>query len=84
MCLWADEREPEWEEGEWWRAAEGEGLCCWRQGDARDRCGEAEARGFWEDTLGEGDFRLLRGDTSLEGEETLPERSSEVTDLLAL
>lgn len=59
-------------------------LCKGVLGGAANRCGETEARGFWEDTLGEGDFRLLRGETSLEGEEMLPERSSDVTDLLAL
>ena len=65
------------------REISGISTCAWRLAVAY-RCGDADAGGFWEDNLGEEDFLRPRGDRSLEGEETLPERSSEVTDLLAL
>lgn len=39
---------------------------------------------LWEEALGEVDFFLAEGDAPLEGDDTLPERSSDVTDLLAL
>lgn len=48
------------------------------------RGGEAGSGFLWEAALGDVDFFLVAGEMSLEGDETLPERSSDVTDLLAL
>lgn len=48
------------------------------------RGGEASAGVLWDIVLGEVDFFLAAGDWSLEGDDTLPERSSDVTDRLAL
>lgn len=39
---------------------------------------------FWVVDLGDEDFLLVWGDTSRPGDDTLPERSSDVTDRLAL
>lgn len=39
---------------------------------------------MWDETLGEMDFFLTVGDAPLDGDDTLPERSSDVTDRLAL
>lgn len=46
--------------------------------------GESSAGVLWDETLGEGDFFLVGGDVALEGDDTLPERSSDVIDRLAL
>lgn len=46
--------------------------------------GESSADVLWDETLGEGDFFLAGGDIALEGDDTLPERSSDVIDRLAL
>lgn len=49
------------------------------------RGGEASAAALWDEVLGEVDFFLTSGgDVPREGDDTLPERSSDVTDLLAL
>lgn len=48
------------------------------------REGESSAGVLWDETLGEGDFFLVEGDAALEGDDTLPERSSDVIDRLAL
>jgi len=48
------------------------------------RGGEASAGVLWDETLGEADFFLTEGDTPLEGDDTLSERSSDVTTRLAL
>lgn len=48
------------------------------------RGGEARTGALWEETLGEEDFFLAGGEVPLEGDDTLPERSSDVTARLAL
>lgn len=48
------------------------------------RGGDASTEVLWEDALGEVDFFLGGGEAPLEGDETLPERSSDVTERLAL
>lgn len=56
----------------WWRG----------EGDLRE--GEASAAALWDAALGEVDFFLAEGEAPLEGDDTLPERSSDVTERLAL
>lgn len=46
--------------------------------------GDASAAVLWDKALGDVDFFLDTGEVPLEGEDTLPERSSDVTDRLAL
>lgn len=53
-------------------------TCAYLQG------GESSAGVLRDETLGEGDFFLAEGDVALEGDDTLPERSSDVIDRLAL
>lgn len=48
------------------------------------RGGEATAEVLWDEALGEVDFFRAEGEAPLEGDDTLPERSSDVTDRLAL
>lgn len=48
------------------------------------RGGEASAGVLWDEALGEVDFFLAGGEAPREGDDTLPERSSDVTDRLAL
>lgn len=47
------------------------------------RGGDAKAAALW-DVLGDVDFFLPAGEAPLEGEDTLPERSSDVMERLAL
>lgn len=57
----------------------------WRRGGEGDlRGGETSAGVLWDDALGEVDFFLAAGEVPREGDDTLPERSSDVTDRLAL
>ena len=48
------------------------------------RGGEAGAGALWDKALGEVDFFLAEGEVPREGDDTLPERSSDVIDRLAL
>lgn len=48
------------------------------------RGGEASAGVLCDEALGDVDFFLVEGEVPLEGNDTLPERSSDVTDRLAL
>lgn len=48
------------------------------------RGGEASTGVLWDEALGDVDFFLAGGEVPLKGDDTLPERSSDVTDRFAL
>lgn len=48
------------------------------------RGGETSVGVLWDEAFGEGDCFLAGGEVPLEGDDTLPERSSDVNDRLAL
>lgn len=57
----------------------------WRRGGVGDlRGGEARTGVLWDEAFGEADFFLVEGEMPRDGDDTLPERSSDVTDRLAL
>lgn len=56
----------------------------WRGGEGDLRGGETSVGVLWDEAFGEGDCFLAGGEVPLEGDDTLPERSSDVNDRLAL
>lgn len=56
----------------------------WRGGEGDLRGGETSVGVLWDEAFGEVDFFLAGGEVPLEGDDTLPERSSDVIDRLAL